>query len=551
MHRGLTSIEFNNNHHWHANPLTYHCKPKLKVEIEASLANQNPTPTCMFRSTMNIPTNGTSDDTSSFSLPMITESTISVTSSSSLSTTTTSSPTLRNKQFHMFMNLQYELQIMILSYVATAPFENRSIEDDNETSILHVPSIPGSITCRSLMYTSTLTHILPCVCKAFYDHHCKDDTLWKDALLHQLLFHEPKLWYNALQNIVTTNGNTSYTILNHHNIIYECNTNYNALEPNEQPVTSKSIYQLIERAYNIIVSSTSTASSVSPVSNSITKTNGYYYYLYRTILNTQLRVKCPVFIMNGDVVLNELYGLHLFEYRYRYMISQLIQQHDTIIQQNITDIDLSSITNIDRSTLLEKYPIYFIHANRGNVGRSEMAVIVQLIHCTTHPDGRADIVIKPVHFIWIERSWLYTNSNPTGNTSATISTSSRNSTNVVSSSLSSPPHNLYYAQGLKMGYEATNAMHYLQRQETLTTVMERLIASGLLVQERRQQQQEQDLDNDDDHNGNDVDVDNDINALRLAGIHPVHLHFLTQMNNEENDSSDDDDNDDVDGDNNI
>lgn len=403
------------------------------------------------------------------------------------------------KEFHLFSHLQDELQINVLSYIADAPFEEKCNGASSSSPVIitteatNTTSTPASLSRHCMTYSSTLTHVLPYVSKKFCQVHTKSDQLWKDALMRQLVCNsDPELWYSALQNIVHRTTNRTYS-----NITKSNHTNGDDKE--DKP---EALHRLIDQAYQVL------ASVDTPQFMN-------YRYLYRIIMNSQLRQILPVFTMTGDVVLNEPYGLHLFEYRYRYMMQNLMRQHANFVRQAYcNDPHTTPTTSATRTQLLQQYPIYFLHANRGNIRRSEMAVIAQVIQCDLHPDGRADIVVKPIHFCWIERSWLYT---------AHSDLEHGPRTGQASILPPPPPHNLYYAQVLKMGRTATNAMHYLQRQETLTNVMERLIASGVIVQDE-------------------------------AGIHranvnvrPVHVNFFELNTDDDDDENGDGEFDDDDG----
>jgi hypothetical protein len=220
-----------------------------------------------------------------------------------------------------------------------------------------------------------------------------------------------------------------------------------------------------------------------------------YKAMYRRILNEQLRYVGPVFIMAGDVVLGQSYGLHLFEYRYRYMIHSIMSQRQP--HPSLSSTAATTRYNGERiESNVQQRPIYFIHANQGNIRRSEMAILVQVMECDIYPDGRADIIVLPIHYVWIERSWLYDNHHhgnsvgPAPPTTMMIPTPT-------------PPDNLYYAQCLKMGHAATSAMHHLQRQETLVHVMNRVIASGMNLAASSIVNQNDNMSDDDDDDDDD------------------------------------------------
>lgn len=312
------------------------------------------------------------------------------------------------RQFIYFSHLQDELQLAILSFVATAPFEKD-------------PTVASSPE-------STLTHTLPLVSKKFNTQYSNTNLFWRDAIVRQVKFHEPKLWTEALKNLISQCGSDGKPVAR--KISFE-----GGGVDGEAPPSHAAALSLVEQTFLML------SHEPGPIS---------YKHLYERVLNEQLRFVGPVFIMAGDVVLGQSYGLHLFENRYRYMIRSIMSQQK--LQRS-------------GSNAKKNAPVYFIHANRGNVRRSEMAVLVQVLHCEIYPDGRADIVVVPVHHVWIERSWLFGNGSQRS----------------LPTMPTPPPSNLFYAQCLKMGHEATSAVNHLQRQETLAHLMERLITSGMIL----------------------------------------------------------------------
>jgi hypothetical protein len=276
--------------------------------------------------------------------------------------------------------------------------------------------------------------------------------LWKDALVRQLKYHEPKLWKDALLNLLISNS-AARSI---------------SIKDQEEVSDHETVPELVERTFQALCK-WEVHSFPSQERSAMS-----YKTLYQRILNEQLRYVGPVFIMSGDVVLGQSYGLHLFEYRYRYMIRSIMSHQKQRISASRNGV-----------TEKGKQSVYFIHANRGNVRRSEMAVLVQVMHCQIYPDGRADIVVLPVHHVWIERSWLYDENNSIAPQRPVIPT---------------PPNNLFYAQCLKMGQAATSAMNHLQRQETLANLMDRLITSGMILSSAAvMNHQEDDTNDEDDH----------------------------------------------------
>ena len=77
--------------------------------------------------------------------------------------------------FSLFLDLQKELQVRILSYVASAPFEQEN-------------------------YTSPLTHVLPMVSRQFRDYCNELEIFWQDALI-RLIARDPEVWRCGLLQV--------------------------------------------------------------------------------------------------------------------------------------------------------------------------------------------------------------------------------------------------------------------------------------------------------------------------------------------------------------
>jgi hypothetical protein len=285
----------------------------------------------------------------------------------------------RPKQyFKLFPYLQDELKLTILSFVAYAPFE---------TMPEHYPK-------------SALTDELPLISRRFRSM-CNSDVLWKDAVV-RITKKEPKMWKAGLRKIIDEaliTRESDDTAASHHR--------------------DETIAGLVERTHDTLRSHIPDAID----------TIGVYKSIFEQVVNQHLRFKGPVFIMPGQVALGQSYALHLFEYRYRLLIAEIMLEQP------------SSARNGGH---IEK-PVFFIHANRTPLEHAVPVVLVQVVQCQIYPDGRADVVLLPVHYMWLERLWIRPNSG-----------------------------NLHYAQCLKMGSRVTAQMNHLQRQEALVTTLDRV-----------------------------------------------------------------------------
>ena len=287
-------------------------------------------------------------------------------------------PAPQHQYFKLFPYLSEELKATVLSYVADAPLETE------------------------YSAKSSLTHTLPAVNRQFRTL-CNGDPFWKDAVV-RMLQNEPELWKPALHNLVRDDaeeGRPSSSLGSRDN-----NSNNNKEE---------STMELVERTHKFLWEHQRHISS--------------YKSIYTAVVNRHLRFQGPVFCLPGHIALGQPYALHLFEYRYRVLIAQVLRGQG------------AAARNGGRI----EPPVYFLHANRGALEPAAPAVLVKVTECRVFADGRADVVLRPVRHVWIERVWMRADQG-----------------------------NLYYAQALKMGRAVTQQMNQLQRQEALAYVLDRL-----------------------------------------------------------------------------
>ena len=129
-----------------------------------------------------------------------------------------------------------------------------------------------------------------------------------------------------------------------------------------------------------------------------------------------------------QIRLGEIYGLHLFEPRYRLLMSDLIhncclnpydvQNGSTPIVPRRMNIDTINIDDNDNKKnrsknqrLSIKTPPYFIHACRGpRLGTGEIACLVELVACHVYEGGNADVQLKPISWLQLDSIWVRPNS---------------------------------------------------------------------------------------------------------------------------------------------
>ena len=130
------------------------------------------------------------------------------------------------------------------------------------------------------------------------------------------------------------------------------------------------------------------------------------------------------------VALGQPYSLHFFEPRYRVLIAEVMKHQPEEAKRGGRIVGDSAV---------------FIHANRGPLAPTTPATLVQVLSCEIFDDGRANVVLLPIAYVWLEKLWEQPGTGQ-----------------------------LYYAQCLRMGKEVTKSMNHLARQEQLAYVMTQL-----------------------------------------------------------------------------
>lgn len=217
---------------------------------------------------------------------------------------------------------------------------------------------------------STLTHTLPLVSKAFRNYASQDEP-WFAAIQRQLLS-EPFLWRPGLEKICRLGGRAI----------------------DSDGLTDEQLILLAKEASLV----------------------GTFKGLFRLVLRSHIRFTGPVFGMGSHLQLHVPYGLHFFEPRYRLLISEVMRgQPSEAIQNGHVNGDC-----------------FFIHAHMEPLAPTTPAAIVQVSRCHIFPDGRADVLLVPVAFVWLEKVWVRPNSG-----------------------------GLRYAQCLRMDYVASQDLTYI------------------------------------------------------------------------------------------
>lgn len=173
--------------------------------------------------------------------------------------------------------------------------------------------------------------------------------------------------------------------------------------------------ELLEQLYHVLESDRRTTTE------SIEK--GLYKCIYQLVFHQHVRYHGKVFYMDSDMQLGEPYGLHLFEPRYRILISEVMSRfplnarrggriipllpglpptRDRVMDDDLKAITLQLVEKNECTVENFRLPT-FIHAHQSPLRRNTPATIVQVLNCDISGDGSADVVLKPLAYIWLEK----------------------------------------------------------------------------------------------------------------------------------------------------
>ncbi len=263
--------------------------------------------------------------------------------SASSSTTAMLINKLSLPSFPQFEKFDDDIRKLILSYVAEAPFEKRLGEYQQ----------------------SALTSTLPLVNKEF-KRWSELDYFWEPTLKRQTShdFHGI-LWKQGLKHLLPSNHELS-----------------NSDDDEDEPIN-------LERMIGAI--------------REHSQTHLAYRDIYRKVLTSHIYFEAPVFMMPCQLQIGELYGLHLFEPRYRVMVHDLIAACDNPIEAaNGGKIRIGTQDGVRQPPLL-------IHACLGRAAPGELACLVQLVWCQIYENRTADVRLLPIAWVKLDRIWIRRN----------------------------------------------------------------------------------------------------------------------------------------------
>jgi hypothetical protein len=290
----------------------------------------------------------------------------------------------QSRTFHQFSQLTDDMQILILSFVATAPYE--------------CPSASGAAAASSTATSTSRTELLvsdiapseptlaggglPAVSRKFRDY-CRNSSLLWETILERAV-QTQSVWKIAVE---TVDPNWQRRLLPGGATHQE-----SPPEP-QQP-------DLDEEDEDEVVGTASTTTSRSDGNNCA------LLRFYKQVCSEQILFRGPVFFMGMQGAIPSRYDLFLFEPRYRLMMNTLLAQHPASARHGDP---------------IEP-PVYFLHAyaglttnntsanNSNNGNTSPPALLVQVQACRMLPDGSCSVTLVIKWFTHLEHVWVLPNS---------------------------------------------------------------------------------------------------------------------------------------------
>jgi hypothetical protein len=223
--------------------------------------------------------------------------------------------------------------------------------------ISYVADAPHESEVRNMRVTryhpATMTSIFPYVNKTF-QRLSDDDENWKAALLRQLANDEREnVWKSGLRRML----------------------------PLDYSVDDES--KLLNDVLSHLQGSLS------------------YKEIYKKIFTRHLKFDAPMFLMPCSVTLGEMYGLHLFEPRYRRMIRDLMDAcEDPQAARNGEPIR----PGVTHDGLLQP-PLVIHFCLPQHLRKGAIAALVQVVWCRTYEQETADVQLMPISWVKIDDIW--------------------------------------------------------------------------------------------------------------------------------------------------
>jgi len=126
-----------------------------------------------------------------------------------------------------------------------------------------------------------------------------------------------------------------------------------------------------------------------------------YKEIYKRIFTRHVHFEAPMFLMPCSVRIGEIYGLHLFEPRYRRMIRDLMDACDNPESARRGEPIRPGVT--PDGLLQPPLLIHFCLPHR--LKRGAMAALVQVVWCRVYEQDTADVQLMPVGWVQLGDIW--------------------------------------------------------------------------------------------------------------------------------------------------
>jgi hypothetical protein len=124
--------------------------------------------------------------------------------------------------------------------------------------------------------------------------------------------------------------------------------------------------------------------------------------IYKRVFTQHIKFEAPIFIMPCNVRIGEMYGLHLFEPRYRMMIQDLLDAC-----ANPEESRNGGKIRPGRTSDGVLQPPLLLHACLPQRMRpGELACLVQVVFCRMYDHGAADVQLLPMAWVRMDSIWV-------------------------------------------------------------------------------------------------------------------------------------------------
>lgn len=259
-----------------------------------------------------------------------------------------------SQTFPQFSQLTDDMQILILSFVATAPYECPSASaTSSATEILSEAPAEPTMAGGGL----------PAVSRKFRDY-CRNSSLLWETILERAV-QTQSVWKTAVETV-------------------DPNWQRRLLAASQQP-------EQMQHDEDEIGGPTTATTAIPRLDGN----NCALLRFYKQVCSEQILFIGPVFLMGMQGAIPSRYDLFLFEPRYRLMMDTLLAQHPVAARHG---------DPIDP-------PVYFLHAhadlNRNNGNNSSPPVLlVQVQKCRMLPNGSCSVSLVTKWFTRVERVWV-------------------------------------------------------------------------------------------------------------------------------------------------